>query len=410
MLMNIRLGLLFCFVFSFSLQMWAMVYDNRFFPLYGRPYTRTLCKSSSLFSDVMIISARNASIDADETIPIPEIFGKFDQRNLARALIALGKSNPIPDMQGELPWIIKGKIQAEGLAFAWNQHIWKCFSCGMSWFFMHVMSRHLFKPIGATAQMDISEIQMLDETLRDMFECIGIAATKWSTTGISDIDLYFRCGNVWDYPYKFRRIDAGVKLGILIPSGVQRDVDNSASIPFGGDGHWGVYVSGDTEVELKEDWCLGLLLRVSQRFDKTKTRRLQVAQEKREHQLYGAIVGSVKREPGISYTFAPYLRIEDIREGLSFLIGYTISGHDNDRFIDRRVTRVPLSSIGDLNVRSDWIQEYMTINLYYDFAKIKITDCFKPIISFMWDFPVEYFVADKVAKTHRISLGIEFDF
>jgi len=416
MFTNTRSGLLFCFIFIIYIPMQAMVYDNRYFPLYGRSYTRTLCKQSSFFTDVMIMSARDASLDADKTVPLPEIFGTFDQRSLAQAIVAVdgtknsGAIKDIINSSEELPWKIKGKIQAEGLAFAWNQHVYKYFSCGMSWFVMHVMSRHLFKPAGNTAMLDIGLIESLDATRREMLECIGITSTKWSKSGMSDIDCYFRVGNVWDYPYKCRRIDAGVRLGVLIPSGVQREIDNPASIPFGGDGHWGMYVSGDAEFEVREDWSLGLLLRVSKRFTKTKTHRLQVAQLRKEHLLYGAIVGQAEREEGVSYVFAPYVRLEDLREGLGLLVGYTIAGHDNDCFTDQRVAKTSLSSIGDLNKTSDWIQEYMTFNLYYDFAKVRISDSLKPTVSFKWDLPVQYFAADKVPKTHRVSLGIEFDF
>lgn len=410
MLIHSRLRLLFLLSFVISMSVQAMVYDNRYFPLYGRPCRRTLCKPSSFFADAMIMTAGHAVKGDDEESTIPGIFGEFDQRSLAQALVLLGKPNLIPDFQGDLIWKIRGKIQAEGLAFQWNQQISDYFSCGGSWFFMHVISRQLFKPGEAIAQFDPQVIEMLDETRREMLELIDITSTKWNKTGPSDIDFYIRFGNIWDYPRKFRRIDAGVKFGVMIPTGVVRDIANPASVPFGGDGAWGIYVSADGEFEAKEDWSLGVLARISQRFGETKTRRFQVAQEKQEQQMFGALVGPLGKEEGFSYAFAPYLRIEDLREGLGFLVGYTIAGHTTDLFNDKRTVKVPFSSIKELDNKSKWTQEYMTANLYYDFSKIKNANNFKPTISLMWDFPVHYLIAHNVPKMNRVCLGIEFDF
>ena len=56
---------------------------------------------------------------------------------------------------------------------------------------------------------------------------------------------------------------------MIIPTGVKRNIDKPASVPFGGNGYWGAYISGDAEFEVKEDWKIGLLLRMSKRFSQT---------------------------------------------------------------------------------------------------------------------------------------------
>ncbi len=411
---NFKRSIALFFILSISSSAFAMVYDNRFFPLYQRMYPRTREKPSNVIGDVFIMVANDAAKDNDESIGIAEVLGLYDQNKLADALVALGKPNPFDGTQFEqfigrdMPWIMNGKLDAQGIAFAWNQCITENVSIGLSLFAMHVFHRITFQLGQNTLDLNPDQIADLDKIRRFMQSCIDLEAPKFSRGGFSDMDLYVRFGNIWDYSCKFRRIDAGISIGALVPTGLTRQINNPASVPFGGNGHWGGYVAADLEIELKEDWIFGFLFRMSKRAEKTKGERLTLAGEQ---PLFGALVGKVAIDPGLTFVFAPYFRIEDIRDGLGMQAKYTIVAHLDDSICDARVcNRMPQAQLGPWNNVTDWNAEYLTLNVFYDFARVRTENCFAPILSFMWDIPLQAFIIEGVSKTHRISLGLLFSF
>ena len=393
----------------------AMVYDNRFFPLYARTYSRTCLKPSNVIPDIFIMTANDAALDNDDSIGIPEMFGKYDQNKLANAIGELTGVNPLANtqfanlMNMAIVWNMKGKLEAQGAAFEYNQRLTDNVSFGFNFFGMHVFSRINFELADpATLQLTQDQIPALDALRRSMQESVGLIAPKFSKGGFSDIDLYFRFGNIWEYTYKFRRIDAGLRVGGIIPTGLTRDINNPASVPFGGNGQWGVFGALDLEFELKEDWKVGIFARLSKRFEKKKKIRLTLAGEQ---PLFGALPGDATIDPGLNVVVAPYVRVEDIRDGLGIQAKYTYVNHFDDLVADARFgTTMPEAQLGPLNDVTDWSSEYLTINIFYDFARVRVGHTYAPIVSLMWDIPIQFFGVERVSKTNRVSLGIIFSY
>jgi len=212
---------------------------------------------------------------------------------------------------------------------------------------------------------------------------------------------------VWEYTLKFRRIDAGLSLGILMPTGVTQELNNPASVPFGGNGHWGFYVSADALLELREDIKTGVLLRVSKRIANTKVRRMPAAGEP---QIFGTVVGPARVNPGSTFIFSPYFALENLRKGLGISVYYTLTSHREDKWTDKRPDQTVPVELNQVNDLSSWGSDYVTLNVFYDFGKEKVQRSVDPIISFRWDIPASLFVTKRVVRTHVVALGIEFAF
>lgn len=392
----------------------AMVYDNRFFPLFQRMFPRTLEKPSIFIPDLIFMLGHNATLDNEETIGIPEVFGKYDLNNLIEAVVLLGKPNPLigtPLAQfigRDIPYNLHGKIETQGFALFCEKAI-NCFwSCGVSCFAMHVFSRISFTLAQNSLQLTPEQAVELDNIRRSIQECVGLQAPKWSKFGFSDIDLYIRVASIWEYCYKMRRINAGLRAGALIPSGQVREKNNPASVPFGGNGHWGVYGALDLELEIKEDWIAGAYFRFSKRFTKTQAERAPIAGEQ---PLFGALCAPLRINPGLTWVACPYFSLEDIRDGLGVRAQYTLVFHADDIISDaRRENRVPEVQLKQINNVSEWTAEYLTATVFYDFAKVRWKKWYAPTISLMWDIPVQFFLSERVSKTNRISLGILVNF
>jgi hypothetical protein len=420
MIFHRRFVVIFLLLSSLAQKTCAMVEDNRFFPEYPRQnHYRTWDWPSVSFIDGLVMTGNEAFDHENEEkdVGVFEIFGNFNENTLANAVVAVGLPDPydqfvtLQKFRGqEIIWDMEGKLQSQGLAFQWEQHLWRYFWMGGSAFFMHLYSRNNFELNKRTVmmlQISADDQLRLDEMRRLMNVQLGLDAPIFNKTGFSDIDFYFRIGNIWEYLCKFKKIDAGLNLGVLIPSGFVRNVRNPASVPFGGDGHWGIYAYADIEFELKEDWKAGAYVRVNKRFAKTKEERLPVVNEQ---QLYGAVQGFARINPGFTFIFGPYARLENIREGFGLEVQYTLVHHMKDSWTDARVVQTPSVNLEENEKRSNWTSEFVTVDAFFDTARLLSPDCFAPILSFKWDVPMRLFAAKGSVKTNRIMLGIELNY
>lgn len=396
----------------FSAPIFSMVCDNQYFPLFQRPFSRIIEQPSRFAIDAFFTTASLAFDNKENEIEIPALFGPYDQNKLSNALTLVGKNNPLPaEFRGsKIEWDISGKIQAQGVSIAHEQKLLGPVYVGFSWLLMHAYSCHDFCLKSPGMISEIGDIQELKEARRLMHKELGLTQMQSSRTGMGDFDCYLRIGGIWDYKWKCRRIDAGLTLGLLMPSGLSREICNATTVPFGGNGHWGAYGRLDAEFELKEDMKFGLSMRIGKRFERTMDMRLPVA---KEHPLFGALVTPVSVDPGLNFSFFPYVSLENLRKGLGVRIGLNLNKHSKDYFCDLRSSkeREDLPAITSrLKKVSEWSSDYASLNVFYDFGKMAVERGYKPIVTFGWDVPFLMFVASNSIKTHRISLGVEFNF
>jgi len=400
---------------SISSVSFAMVWDNRYIPLI--PHQRLLIKGlPSVFAvDAFFVTASRAFSTQEEGSGIPEIFGNFDQGTLSDALDIAGIFNSLrSDWRGfKIPWGTDSKLQGQGAQFFYHQAITRYLSLGFSWFFMRVNSSLDFKLKNDSSTdsrliFGQSDVQELDNELRAMLNTIDIVHSHSDQAGFGDVDAYVRLGNIWKYTLKCRRIEAGARLGALIASGVKRVIDEPASIPFGGNGYWGMYGELDSLFEVKEDMKLGFKLRLSKRFSRTQCERMPVAGEPL---LFGATTGFLDVNPGVTANIAPYFVLENLREGLGVSVQYTLTAHQKDDLEDARIDKkaIPVR-LGRPEDDSSWISSYFTINVLYDFGRAKVKREFDPVVSLCWDVPTMVFGPKRSLQTHKVALGVSFYF
>jgi len=388
---------------------YAMVYDNQFIPLLRR--TRIdVGGCPSLFAiDLFADTASSAYGPNEEQVGLPSIFGIFNQGELGRAMAAAGCPDPMrTDWQDfKVLWDVNGKLQTQGIFFTLHKTITDWVSFGASWMFMRANSRHEFNIGKHDLELGRADILQLDENRREMFQVLGLQENQSAQVGFGDVDAYLRVGHMWDYTLKFKRIDAGGTLGMLIPSGLRHEANKPTSIPFGGDGHWGIYGALDGLFELRDDMKAGLYLRFSKRFPNTRNRRMPAGCEPI---IFGALCGPVRVNPGFTFVFNPYFVLENLRDGLGLGIYYNLTAHQKDSWCDARKNPCVPAQLNGAVGFTDWRSEYITLNAFYDFGKVCAVREFDPILTFNWDVPVRFLVAQNVFKTYRLSLGVQFAF
>ena len=242
-----------------------------------------------------------------------------------------------------------------------------------------------------------------------MLKEVGFDSSEWSDSSLSDLVFYARLGGVRDYVMKFRQADFSFYLGGIVPTANKRDTSNPAAIPFGGGGLPGIIFGFDTHLEVKEDLWFSCASRISQRFQKTQERRIPL---KGEPEIFGAIVGDVSVDPGVTVMVSPAVTFTDIQGGLGAQLQYVYSTHFGDVWEDKRVVKSPVIDISKIyEERTKWSSEYVLFQLRYDFDKVSSTKKkLSPLLTFSWDIPVSFFGPDHVAEVQKIGLAVIFQF
>ncbi len=404
---------LFFLVVINTCNIYAII-DNRYIPLYRQIFRHYTDKKSAFGANLFFVTGKSARDQAGEDVSVAELNGKYDLAIIGKSMEKAGLENPILDQLQTKPHIIfdlDGKLEAQGLWIGYEQALGKYLGLGANIYMMHVTSRQDFN-ISEKLIKDLNLLNGMENILRknqgEANDLMGLKFGQFSKTGFSDLDFYFRIGNVVDYYYKFRRIDYGICFGVLVPVGPKIELDNPASIPFGGlNGLFGIYSMADFTFELKEDLVVGLWIQICQRFEKTQKSRIPVGLEPIE---FAPLTGPVHVKPGITFGISPYIALEDLMNGFGVKGRYTFVLHEHDNLIDMRPDKTVPSKLRPVIDNSGWIAEYATISGLYDFSKTNKPRKFAPLVYLDWDIPVNVFGARGVAKTNRVSLGMEIDF
>jgi hypothetical protein len=386
----------------------ATIFENRYIPFLQRPLVHVPDKKSYFSVDVFFATASKSLDKTGNEIGIPELTGVYDQQAVARSFVALGCPNPLPSefQNQKILWAAEGKIQAQGLEFFVNKHLYKNFYAGFYSYFMRVDTTSAFMLTNTFAD---GKALLLDRVRRCMNVMAGLSTNDHAAqVGFGDLDCYLMWEHIWEYPYKFRSIAAEGRLGALIPSGQSRNLHKPTSIPFGNDGFWGMYVSGQGEFELKEDWKAGLFLRVSKNFSRTKAERISLFCEPAQ---YSPLVSDVKINPGAFFVAQLWANFEHVHNGLGARAILTVRRHWKDSW--NILCCVPVcddKTCACIEDETSWGSDYITLNVFYDFSKTRVCRKIDPIIFFAWDIPSSMLETKRTLKTNKIMLGVEFGF
>jgi hypothetical protein len=385
----------------------AEIYDNHFIPLFFPPQYYVEGLNSSFECDFIAATASEAFATDEKMIGLWEIFGIFDLNTLAQSMIKNGQKSPLrSDLLGRpLPFTVGGRIQAQGFALRYYQALTDYITLGCNLIFMRSNSRQTFVLNNQEARnLTPGNIADIEIARRESFDRIGLTKNTISQHGISDLDIYFRFGKMWNYVAKCRKIYAGLSLGVLAPTGVKSTLDSAASIPFGGNGHWGLYARADSLFEVQEDKKVGFILEVIARTPKTVTTRIPTVAS--EPYIYSPIIGQVRIKPAATIAFSPYFLLEHLRDGFGVGVHYTLTSHGKDKWYNACTTRNVSVDLEGAIRTSKWGSDYFTIDIFYDFEKTNTKHIIEPVITFRWDIPSMLFMSHQIPQTHKISLGV----
>jgi len=403
----------------------ASIIDNRHLPGFSGHIIKDLDPVINSSISAFAVTGTKGRDDWDSEVNIPEIYGKYDLARVAKGLEnAEGVNYLKPEWQAEndIKWDLEGKLQAQGVKFNLEKQVFKNLSFGINFDFLHVSSRFSFL-LGSEAKrvlkLDNGGELSLRRALRDTNRALGLDADQWSNTGLSDANLFVSLNFAKDYVLKCKKIDGDLKFGVYLPTGVKRNINNPASIAFGGNGHLGIYLGARLNLELKEDWHLGFWAELVHRKKEVRLERMPAAgPDNNELFLFGAVTGPVSISPGETFGISPYFMMKNIYNGLGARAAYTWINHGSDYWVDLRKDQTIKTYLTELSNRTDWKKEYLSLTVMYDFGykhnyeddNFNRVKNYKPIVYLTWDRPIKLFGIKGAAETHRAVLGISVSF
>lgn len=418
--------------------------NNRYFYFSESDYTKPLSKSCCQFNADAIFSSASSAFRKDGLMKgLPELFGEYDLKEVIESLKTVkgaGFVNPIDSVPGSspllkdrsIPFNIQEKINAQTVALSythwfadktWFVGAWLPITqvSGVSRYSLKARSFFNVFPAKLTDRQKEKMTYVISKIRRETHEQIGFHDNDWNGSGFGDLDIHAGYRVSMDHQFLMRSINLLPKIGLMIPSGRQRNPDNPSSIPFMGDNHFGTYFQLDSLFELKQNLRVGLLFRGLFQFSKRKRRRIPVF---KESALYSSLIGDVNVRPGVTLVASPYLILENLTDGLNFLVRYTYAHHTADSIKDVRydktiasyLTMKPSAGITDADVKSNiaakkdltkWKSHYVTLQLVYNTDNALANWKAKPTIYVKYDMP---FHGSGVSKTRQITAGATFHF
>lgn len=391
--------------------------DNRFFPFFPENYKRTFTRRSTIDDNLFLMFAHSSRNNEEKEVSLFEMFGQYDLIQITNSMVAVGLDNPLkPEWRAstDLIFDFSGKIDTQGFWIASELALLKnnsrTISLGERFAIMHVSSRQKFlisESIERDLHLDEGGRILLDQERRESSDILGICEF-FNTTGTTDFDFYVRYGVMWDYIYKCRFIDSGLALGVLIPTGMARDINNSASVAFSADKHFGIYGLYDLSVEFREDWFAGGWMDLVYRFPKTNCLRVPFDKEPLE---FGVIKGDFYVKPGFTLGWSVFFKVLDFNQGLGGRLKYTMVKHFEDEICDVRVDKtIPFTQLDRVEDLSSWMTEFFTVELIYNINYAASCKSIDPYFYINLDVPVRIFGEENVARTFKLSFGLEVNF
>lgn len=391
--------------------------DNQMlFPFHARITWRTNDKLSQVSSSIFFMTAHVGRDCYGNPIDLAEMGGCFDLAKLNKAMNMVDIYNPLFLSEwntSELPYRSYGKLRSTGIDFMLEYALNKRFSVGGALSLMHADGRYDYC-VTSKAKTNLKICNgnqaypgqefALERARLNANVLMGINPGQWSDTGLSDMELFIRYGHIKEYWLKSKQLDINGLLGVIVPTSPTRAINAPAAVPFGGDGHLGLYAQVEVAGELTDDLFLGAWVYACKRLAKTQIHRMPMDCEPLN---YGVLIAPARVNPGATIGFSPYVIFDDIQDGFGAYASYTFLYHFTDKWAYTGTYSPKLNRICQ---ESQWINEYFDLGIDFDVTKSPYMREYGPRVFFDFTLPTNIFSARRVAENYRVSLGVAFHF
>ncbi len=201
-----------------------------------------------------------------------------------------------------------------------------------------------------------TSLEMLNTKITELG---GADLKPWSRTGLGDLVFMVDWNN--NYPQEkegLKNVQLHAKVGVSMPTGVERDIKHAFSMPFGNDGAWGMPFGLGLNLDFNYHIRLGAEAQFDVVFDESKERYMKTDTRQTAFLLLNK--GEATMDHGLTWQFNLFLQGYQFWKGLSLKFGYEYLKHDDDRL-------TPKADTFNASVANSaaWLHEYNLHNLIF---------------------------------------------
>jgi hypothetical protein len=226
------------------------------------------------------------------------------------------------------------------------------------------------------------------QTFKDNFDAIltryHLSRDCYSDTTLGDFTALIGWTHSFQQTELLDFVDTTFKVGILIPSGDEKNEDLIFSLPSSYNKHIGANIHADFAFGAFDWFTMGGHFDVTIFADKTRSIRMKTGPV--QSGIIKLAKGQAKEEEGTLWHTGAYLKADHVLRGLSFLFGYSYAGKNRNYLTPCDTDKYPPSTVNSDAMLFDWNMHTIHLWLEYDFAKEN--GLFGPRISFFYNRPV----------------------
>ncbi len=226
--------------------------------------------------------------------------------------------------------------------------------------------------------------QTFKNNLDSILSRYGLSRAAYCDTTIGDMTALVGWTHSFQKTEVLDFVDTTFKLGIVIPSGDEKNENYVFSIPSGYNKHLGVVIDADFAFGAFDWFTLGGHFNALVFADKTRTVRMKTG-------LYQS--GFIKlakdkanEENGTMWQAGAYIKADHFVQGLSLLFGYSYVSKNRDILTPCDSEKYPPSTVNTDEMLFDWNMHTINFWLEYDFSKENAL--FGPRVALYYNRPV----------------------
>ncbi len=211
-----------------------------------------------------------------------------------------------------------------------------------------------------------------------------LCINSFSETGAGDVSVLLGWSHSFQNMEALDFIDLDILLGVLAPSGMQRDPDQVFSLPLGYDGHVGAIIGTEFAFGLFDWLNIGSYFNTIVFGSKTKCARIKTGLQ--QSGFIKLAKTEVKIEKGTIWQVGAYLKFDHFVRGLSFIFAYSFANQNRDELTPCDPEKFPPSIVNSDQMLQGWKMHTVNFILEYDFATRDTQ--FAPRIGVQYNLPV----------------------
>lgn len=325
---------------------------NRYFPYLEHDANSLVTGRSaqlSVTSSMAHISKTFSQVNDDRALHredgLLELDGKYDLKAIAYSAATALPNYTLPFFQEtgghawldrELVFSARSSVSMYAATIRAQLPLWQHGMCGVSVPLMHIEARQRYDfPANPTTQYSYADGEQVRRLGRRLHSDIGLKSGDWQVDGLGDMTVwgeYQRTASYWG-PLRTASLSGRVSLGI--PTGRHRSERFAASVPFGGNGHWGLGLTVQPAAEVKENIFFQVPLTVAWQAPRSLVTRIPVYDEPA---IFSALKGAVRIKPGLSLRLDPKLTFSHVMgiDNLHCSVTFAYTRHFADTWEDIR--------------------------------------------------------------------------